>query len=96
VPRAVVSSFYADVKARTDSAPTPSMRRLALFHFVVQHSQGVQQIHTVGLETPAWRHLLRMWNEEHPAGDPWHYRDVRNFRRDFLEAFHSLVDPYRG
>jgi len=95
VPKEVVSKFYADVKARTNPAPTPSMRRLALFRFVVQCSRGVQQIHTVGLETPRWRPLLRMWNEEHPAGDPWHYGDVRNFRRDFLEAFRSLVNPFR-
>ena len=95
VPTAAVSSFYAEVKARVGAAPTPSMRRLAVFRLVVQHTRGVRQTHTVGVETPRWRPLLRMWNQEHPAGDPWHYGDVRNFRRDFLEVFHSLGNPFR-
>jgi hypothetical protein len=95
VPTTAVSSFYADVKARTNPAPTPSLRRLAVFRFIVQHSEGIQDPRTVGLKIPGWRPLLRMWNEEHPPGAPWHYHDVRNFRRDYLKTFDSLVNPFR-
>jgi hypothetical protein len=107
VPKAAVSEFYAEVKAEVkarivDIAPTPSPRRLALFRFVVERSQGIDQwgslkpgepksVHVQGLHIPPWRSLQAQWNEEHPEGHEWHYSDHRNLRRDFNEAFEALA-----
>jgi hypothetical protein len=107
VPKAAVSEFYAEVKAEVkarivDIAPTPSPRRLALFRFVVERSQGIDQwgslkpgepksVHVQGLHIPQWRSLQAQWNEEHPEGHEWHYSDHRNLRRDFNEAFEALA-----
>ena len=106
-PKAAVSEFYAEVKAEVkarivDIAPTPSPRRLALFRFVVERSQGIDQwgslkpgepksVHVQGLHIPQWRSLQAQWNEEHPEGHEWHYSDHRNLRRDFNEAFEALA-----
>jgi hypothetical protein len=91
VPKDAVSKFYAEVKSRVDSAPTPSLRRLAVFRFVAEQSSGIRERLVYGLNIPSWRSLQARWNEEHPPGHEWHYRDVRNFRRDFAEASKSLI-----
>jgi len=57
VPKAAVSEFYAEVKAEVkarirDIAPTPSPRRLALFRFVVERSQGIDQWEALKPEGP--------------------------------------------
>lgn len=95
VPKEAVGKFYAEVKSRMNPSSSPSPRRLALFRFVAENSSGISSIHTVGLQPPSWRTLQRMWNEEHPPGNDWHYADVRNLRRDFRAAFESLVNPFR-
>jgi hypothetical protein len=91
VPKDAVSKFYAEVKSRVDSAPTPSSRRLAVFRFVAEQSSTIRERLVYGLNIPSWRSLQARWNEEHPPGHEWHYRDVRNFRRDFAEASKSLI-----
>jgi len=91
VPKDAVSKFYAEVKSRVDSAPTPSLRRLAVFRFVAEQSSGITERLVYGLSTPSWRSLQARWNEEHRPGQEWHYRDVRNFRRDFAAASKSLM-----
>jgi hypothetical protein len=91
VPKDAVSKFYAEVKSRVDSAPTPSLRRLAVFRFVAEQSSGIRERLVYGLNIPSWRSLQARWNEEHPPGHEWHYRDVRNFHRDFAEASKSLI-----
>jgi hypothetical protein len=91
VPKAAVSKFYVEVKSRVDSAPTPSLRRLAVFRFVAEQSSGIRERLVYGLNIRSWRSLQARWNEEHPPGHEWHYRDVRNFRRDFAEASKSLI-----
>jgi hypothetical protein len=95
VPREAVSRFYADVKARMNPAPTPSMRRLNLFRFVVQHSEGIWEPYREGVNIPSWRPLLHLWNEEYPVSHSWHYHDVRNFRRDYQKAFNSPANAFR-
>jgi hypothetical protein len=90
-PKDAVSNFYAEVKSRVESAPTPSLRRLAVFRFVTERSSGITERFVSGLNTPSWRSLQSQWNEEYPPGHEWHYRDVRNFRRDFTKAFKSLT-----
>jgi hypothetical protein len=105
VPEKVVSNFYSEIKARLDSTPTTSRRRLALFRFVVERSSAINrwkpkgtpelgkliEIHELGLETPPWRSLQAEWNSEYQPGHDWHYRDFRNLRRDFIQASKSLL-----
>lgn len=94
LPEKVVSDFYSELKAKRHPAQTTSARRLAVFRFVVERSTGVVDPHRASLQAPSWRSLKELWNQEHPSGEPWHYTDVRNFRRDFNEAFHSMVNPF--
>ncbi len=91
VPKDAVTKFYAEVKSRVDSAPTPSLRRLAVFRFVAEQSSGITERFVYGLNIPSWRSLQARWNEEYPPEHEWHYRDVRNFRRDYTEASKSLT-----
>jgi hypothetical protein len=91
VPKDAVSKFYAELKSHSDSAPTPSLRRLAVFRFVVGQSSGITERLVYGLNNPPWRSLQTQWNEQYPLGHEWHYADVRNFRRDFKDAFRALV-----
>jgi hypothetical protein len=103
VPKDAVGKFYAEqLKSRVDSAPTPSVRRLTLFRFVVERSRGVNRwessdpggpkdVHVQGLDTPTWRSLQSQWNEQYPSGHKWHYRDHRNLRRDFADTSKALL-----
>jgi hypothetical protein len=61
-PKAAVSEFYAEVKAEVrarimDIAPTPSPRRLALFRFIVERSQGIDQWGSLKPEGPRSVHV---------------------------------------
>jgi hypothetical protein len=92
VPKDAVSKFYAELKAQyVDSAPTPSLRRLAIFRFVTEQSSGITEHLVFGLKIPPWRSLQAQWNEQYPPGHDWYYSDHRNLRRDFKEAFLALV-----
>ena len=73
VPKAAVSEFYAKVKAEVKArmmnlAPTPSPRRLAVFRFVAERSQGVHQ-----------RRFLKVEGQRlvHDQGFPVHEEDLR-------------------
>jgi hypothetical protein len=91
VPKDTIGKFYAELKSRVDSAPTPSLRRLAVFRFVTEQSSGITECLVYGLNTPPWRSLQAQWNEEYPPGHKWHYSDHRNLRRDFKEACKASV-----
>jgi hypothetical protein len=39
-----------------------------------------------------WRELLQLWNKRYPLGHEYHYKDVRNFYKDFKEAKEVLFD----
>jgi hypothetical protein len=47
-------------------------------------------------QVPSWRELHRLWNKQYPGGSEWHYKDVRNFQRDFKEAFDQITNFYRS
>jgi hypothetical protein len=93
VPEEDVANLYSYMKAQTRPAPTTSRRRLTLFCFVTERSSPTLERLTTGIDPPPWRSLQSLWNEEYPADHEWHYRDIRNFRRDFLEAWRSLTVP---
>jgi hypothetical protein len=88
---------YEDLRSMWLWTPTPSERRVELVHFVAGYCDGYcnEEHGIVGLAPneswPGWRELLDRWNERYPDGHDWHYTDVRNFRRDFLEAFETLT-----
>jgi hypothetical protein len=52
VPKDTIGKFYAELKSRVDSAPTPSLRRLAVFRFVTEQSSGITECLVYGLNTP--------------------------------------------
>jgi hypothetical protein len=107
VPKTAVGGFYAELKGELkaryrDPAPTPSLRRLAVFRFVVERSSavmrressepgGAKDVLAQGLKTPPWRSLQAQWNEQYPQEHEWHYSDHRNLRRDFKKAFEALA-----
>ena len=91
VAEEAIGKLYSDLKSRMGPSPTTSQRRLALFRLVAQHSSGITEHLVYGLDTPPWRTLFAAWNEEYPPAHEWHYRDVRNFRRDFAEASRALI-----
>jgi hypothetical protein len=64
--------------------------------FVLEHPE-VEVAH-VGErpKVPSWRELYRLWNKDFPRGNEWHYKDVRNFQRDFKEAFDQITNFYRS
>lgn len=81
-PKAAVSEFYAkakaEVKARImDIAPTPSPRRLALFRFVVERSQGKNQWESLKPEGP---------RSVHVQGFPVHVLDLHTPQWRSLQA----------
>jgi hypothetical protein len=96
VPVDDVTSLYESVRKELNPTPTTSPKRLALFMFVLEHPE-VEVAH-VGErpKVPSWRELHRLWNEEYPGGSKWHYKDVRNFQRDFKEAFDQITNFYRS
>jgi hypothetical protein len=95
VPEEAVRQLYLRMKGRMKPTPTTSPRRLALFRFVTERSSGINELDkgelVTGLVMPPWRGLQSEWNEQYPPSHKWHYRDVRNFRRDFTEASKLLV-----
>jgi hypothetical protein len=73
---------------------TPSKRQLELVRFVTGLCEGYcdEERGVVGLVPSAsWREMLDRWNERYPQDHDWHYADVRNFYRDFREAFEALT-----
>ena len=67
---------------------TPSERRVELLGFVTGFSKGYydEEHGITGLKLNAsWRQIMERWNQRYPQGHDWHYKDVRNLRRDFRE-----------
>lgn len=96
VPVQEVTSLYESVRKELNPTPTTSPRRLALFMFVLEHPEV--EVAQVGErpKVPSWRELYRLWNNHFPRGNEWHYKDVRNFQRDFKEAFDQITNFYRS
>jgi hypothetical protein len=90
-----VSQVYKRVKEHIPTTPLPSERRLALFAFVMKHPEVRVPGEGQEPETPPWGALMSSWNESLPDKPEWRYKDRRNFRRDFLEAFDQIVNYYR-
>jgi hypothetical protein len=96
VPVEEVTSLYERVRKELNPTPTTSPKRLALFTFVLQHPD-VEVVHEGEKpKVPSWRELLRLWNKQYPEGNKWHYKDARNFQRDFKEAFDQITNFYRS
>jgi hypothetical protein len=77
--------FYTD---------TPSERRVELVRFMTDLSEGWhdRERGLVGLRRSAsWRQMMEQWNQHYPKGHEWHYKDVRNFRRDASETLEALT-----
>ena len=95
MPEEAVRELYLKMKSQMEPTHTTSRRRLALFQFIAERSSGINEFDkgalVTGLNLPPWRHLQSEWNEEYASGHKWHYKDVRNFRRDFIEASKLLV-----
>jgi hypothetical protein len=89
-----VSQVYKSLKRVFPTKPQPSPRRLALFEFVMLQPEVRVPAKGEIPKVPSWAALVRYWNESLPAGHEWHYKDRRNFRRDFLKAFDQIVNYY--
>lgn len=96
VPVEKITSLYERVRKELNPTPTTSPKRLALFLFVMRHPEVKVLIEGEKPEVPSWRKLLNLWNEQYPKGNNWHYKEVRNFQRDFKEAFDQVVNFYRS
>jgi hypothetical protein len=77
--------------------PTPSERRVELVRFVTGFCEGYHNEErgvsglVPGPNWRSWRHIMEQWNQSYLQEHDWHYKDVRNFRRDFLETFEALT-----
>ncbi len=96
VPVEEVSSYYERARKELNPTPTTSPKRLALLTFVMRHPEVEVPSEGVKPKVPSWRVLLGLWNEHYPEEAEWHYKDVRNFQRDFKEAFDQVVNFYRS
>jgi len=94
-PVANVTQIYKIVKELIPTTSQPSLRRLALFEFVVKHPEVTVPREGQINVGPSWAALLRAWNEGLPAGHEWRYDDRRNLWRDFQKAFDQIVNYYR-
>lgn len=96
VPTEEVTAIYERIRNELNPTPTTSSRRLALLCFIMSHPEV--KVGSEG-EKPTvsfWREHLERWNSRYPEGSDWYYSDVRNFRRDFNEAFEQVTNFYRS
>jgi hypothetical protein len=75
-----------------------SERNVAVFFFVVGHRNPVGPdmpwwSGEDNVERPIWSKLCELWNQEHPQGHDWHYKEWRNFQRDYARTKKTLVHP---
>ena len=75
---------------------TPSQRRVELLGFVTEFCEGYydEESGNVGLTWllgASFRQVMKRWNQRYPQGHEWHYKDVRNFRRDARDTFEALT-----
>jgi hypothetical protein len=76
---------------------TPSERRVELVGFLTGFCEGYYNEASGrsgllrGPDWPGWRGVMEKWNQRYPPGHDWHYRDVRNLRRDSHQAFKALT-----
>jgi hypothetical protein len=61
-----------------------SERRLELFRYVNARTSDPER------KTAPWRALMEEWNHAHLE---WSYGDVRNFARDYWNAFRLILFP---
>ena len=80
-----VADFYRQMQAAMLGRKPRKLevRNLVLFRFVTERREK---------QGSTWRDLFGQWNELYPEGHAWHYKEVRNFTRDFHRA--ALVVPY--
>ena len=68
-------------------ARRPVERNIAIFEFVLERAQvklvSANEYLARLIIPEKWAELMRIWNELHGPGHPWHYTEVSNFRRDF-------------
>jgi hypothetical protein len=67
---------------------------MAVFRFVLDQGRTVfldKKSKKAVLALPPWRDMMAKWNKNHPPGDPRHYTDVRNFRRDFVSGKRAVI-----
>ena len=68
-----------------------SQKRLAIFRFVMARPDVKLKEDGRTIEGPPWRQLMADWNKQLPDDHEWRANDVRNFNRDFYDAFKQLV-----
>jgi hypothetical protein len=100
-----VRDFYQRLQSRLkEKKPrAPSERNLAVFRFVVDQQRvelpkaaagdSSERMKPPKLACPSWRTLLERWNRVYPEGHRWHYKDVRNFSKDFRRAEQAVIHP---
>jgi hypothetical protein len=100
VPADDVRRSYLSIQRRIlgRKKRNPSERNVAVFFFVVGHCnpRGPERpwwSGEGGSKRPTWSTLCDLWNREHPERHRWHYKDWRNFQRDYGRAKKILVNP---
>jgi hypothetical protein len=104
VPAEDVASLYERVRKELNPTPNTSSKRLAIFTFMMKRPEVKVPAEGERPIVRDWRKFMCSWNEQHPEGHEWHYKDVdedgkpdpRNFRRDFVKAYDQIVNFYRS
>jgi hypothetical protein len=97
-----VRDFYQRLQGRLkeEKPRASSERNLAVFRFVIEQHRVeaaggdvFERMKPPKLVRPPWRTLLERWNQMYPEGHRWHYKDVRNFSKDFRRAEKAVIHP---
>jgi hypothetical protein len=102
VSATTVRDFYQRLQSRLkeEKPRAPSERNLAVFRFVMDQDSvdvpggnAIERMRPPSFVRPPWRTLLERWNQMYPEGHRWHYKDVRNFSKDFRRAEKAVIHP---
>jgi hypothetical protein len=100
-----VRDFYQRLQSRLkeEKPRASSERNLAVFRFVIEQHRvelpgaaggdAFERMKPPKLVRPPWRTLLERWNQMYPEEHRWHYKDVRNFWKDFRRAEKAVIHP---